>query len=106
MVVPIAPISGDSKLGVILPSDTLAGLANDGAVRIACLFIVAAGLRETGVMNWLVARVFGKPDSLRAAQHRLLWPTAIMSAFLNNTPLVAMLLPVTQDWAKRHSISI
>lgn len=72
MVVPLAPISGDSKLGVILPSDTLAGLANDGAVRIACLFIVAAGLRETGVMNWLVARVFGKPDSLRAAQHRLL----------------------------------
>jgi di/tricarboxylate transporter len=106
LVIPAGSTTGVSGLGVILPRDALAGLANDGVVTIGCLFIVAAGLRETGVMNWLVTHVFGKPKSLISAQHRLLWPTAIMSAFLNNTPLVAMLLPVTQDWAKRHSLSI
>ena len=106
VVIPVVPPGNSLQIGIIGPSDALAGLANDGVVTIACLFIVAAGLRETGIMNWLVDHVFGKPKSLLSAQNRLLWPTALMSGFLNNTPLVAMLLPVTQEWAKRYNLSI
>lgn len=105
LVCPV-PRDGGWQIGVIGTGDALAGLGNDGVVTIAALFLVAAGLRETGVMNWLVSRVFGTPSSLFSAQNRLLWPTAVLSAFLNNTPLVAMLLPVTQDWAKRHRLSL
>lgn len=106
MVFPLRAASGAWQFGIIGPADALGGLANDGVVTIAALFLVAAGLRETGVANWLVSRVFGTPTTLFSAQNRLLWPTAIMSAFLNNTPLVAMLLPVTQDWAKRHRLTL
>ncbi|MFT4581067.1 MAG: di/tricarboxylate transporter [Gammaproteobacteria bacterium] len=104
----VAPVlhDGTYHIGVIVAKDALAGLANDGVVTLACLFIVAAGLRETGVMNWLVNRFFGKPKSLLSAQVRLLIPTAVLSGFLNNTPLVAMLMPITQDWAKRNNLSI
>ncbi|MFT4562172.1 MAG: di/tricarboxylate transporter [Gammaproteobacteria bacterium] len=104
----VAPVvhDGTYHIGVIVAKDALAGLANDGVVTIACLFIVAAGLRETGVMNWLVDRFFGKPKTLLSAQVRLLIPSAVLSGFLNNTPLVAMLLPITQDWAKRNSFSL
>jgi di/tricarboxylate transporter len=105
-IVPVQRGDGSWQFGVIGASDALAGLANDGVVTIAALFLVAVGLRETGVVNSLVSRVFGKPATLLAAQNRLLWPTALLSGFLNNTPLVAMLLPVTQGWAKRHGLSI
>ena len=106
LIVPVRGTDSAWRFGVLETSDALAGLANDGVVTIAALFIVAAGLRETGVMDWIAGRVFGRPQSLFAAQNRLLWPTALLSGFLNNTPLVAMLLPATQDWAKRHGISI
>lgn len=105
-VCPVRGADGAWSVGIIAPADALGGLANDGVVTIAALFLVAAGLRETGVMNWLVANVFGKPASLFAAQNRLLWPTAVMSGFLNNTPLVAMLLPVVQEWARRHALPV
>ncbi|MDA0823227.1 MAG: SLC13 family permease [Proteobacteria bacterium] len=103
-VVPVVH-DGTYRIGVIVAKDALGGLANDGVVTIACMFIVAAGLRETGVMNWLADRFFGKPKSLVSAQVRLLIPTALLSGFLNNTPLVAMLMPITQDWAKRNNFS-
>ena len=106
LICPVQGTGGRWQIGVIDASDALAGLANDGVVTIAALFLVAVGLRETGVVNWLVATVFGKPDTLFSVQNRLLWPTALLSGFLNNTPLVAMLLPVTQDWAKRHGLSL
>lgn len=105
----VAPVKLDHsnwQLGVISIHDALAGLANEGVVTIAALFIVAAGLRETGAMELLTARVFGAPASERAAQHRIIWPTALLSGFFNNTPLVALLLPVTDDWARRYQVAI
>ena len=56
-------------------------------------------------MDWVVRRVLGRPKSTLAAQTRMMLPVAAMSAFLNNTPVVAMMLPIVQDWAKRIGIS-
>lgn len=91
--------------GVITPQEALSGLANDGMVTIGVLFIVAAGLRETGGMHRLAQRLLGRPGSIPAAQIRLMAPVAFLSAFMNNTPLVAMLLPVVSDWARQCRIS-
>ena len=99
----LAPLPGDGgtwRIGVLTAHDALAGLANEGVVTIAVLFIVVAGLTKTGGMNWLAQRLLGRPQSLAAAQARLMVPAAAMSAFLNNTPLVAMLLPVVGDWGR------
>jgi Na+/H+ antiporter NhaD/arsenite permease-like protein len=40
-----------------------------------------------------------------SAQFRLMLPVTAISAFLNNTPVVAMLIPVVEDWARRCAIS-
>lgn len=45
--------------------------------------------------------VLGAPQSPHAALLRLLIPVAVFSAFLNNTPIVAMLIPVVNTWAGR-----
>ncbi|MDJ0957018.1 MAG: SLC13 family permease, partial [Arenicellales bacterium] len=104
LVAPV-PIDGDWHLGVVSVPQALSGLANEGVVTIALLFGVAAGLRDTGAMQLAVNRALGAPRSLESAQRRLVWPTAICSAFLNNTPLVAMLLPVVDSWSKRCGLS-
>jgi di/tricarboxylate transporter len=92
--------------GVLSPQEALAGLANEGMVTVGVLYIVVTGLRETGGIAWLSQRVLGRPHSLRNAQLRLMLPVSALSAFLNNTPVVAMFIPAIQDWAKRHRLSV
>ncbi|KAF0101530.1 MAG: di-/tricarboxylate transporter [bacterium] len=36
----------------------------------------------------------------------VLTPVAALSAFLNNTPVVAMFIPAVQDWARRHNLAV
>jgi di/tricarboxylate transporter len=49
--------------------------------------------------------LLGRPRSVAHAQFRLMAPVAALSAFLNNTPVVAMFIPAVQDWAKRYGIA-
>jgi di/tricarboxylate transporter len=93
-------------LGVLTPAEALAGLSNEGMVTVGVLYVVAAGLRETGAMAWLVRGVLGRPKDLGRAQLRLMAPVAGMSAFLNNTPVVAMFLPAVNDWARKNRLPI
>ena len=78
---------------------------NEGLLTVGVLFIVAAGLTETGGMNLLTARLLGRPKTVPRAQVRLMLPVAFISAFLNNTPVVAMFVPVVNDWCKKAGIS-
>ncbi len=86
--------------GVLDVESALAGFSNPGLITVGVLFVVAAGLRQTGALAYFVRRALGRPKSVRSAQARLATPVMVGSAFLNNTPLVAMLLPVIQDWCR------
>lgn len=91
----------------ILPLDrAIAGFANEGMLTVGTLFVVAAGVRETGGLDALLRRVLGRPGSLASAQARLMLPVSAVSAFLNNTPIVAMMVPVVSDWARRSRLSL
>lgn len=90
----------------LLPAEqALRGFANPGLLSVAALYVVAAGLRDTGAIDQLVRRLFGHPRSVRSAQARLLLPVAALSAFVANTPIVAGLLPAVRSWARNHGIS-
>lgn len=106
LVVPVRTPAGDSRTGVLDLHDALIGLANEGVVTIAALFIVAAGVRDSGALHFLTKPLLGPPTSERTAQHRIVWPAAFLSMFFNNTPLVALLLPVVDDWARRYGVSV
>ena len=79
---------------------SLAGFANSGVLTIGALFMVAAGMYSTGAITLLSERFIGRPKSMLAAQLKILGPVTIGSAFLNNTPLVAMMIPVIRDLCK------
>ena len=105
MVFP-APSDGGWHFGILPARDAVAGFANAGVITLAALFIVAAGLKDTGVLQYVSQQLLGRPRSAFSAQNRLVWPAALVSAFMNNTPVVAMLLPAVDDWARRHRLSL
>lgn len=92
--------------GILTPQEALSGLANEGMVTVAVLYAVVAGVRDTGGLEWVVQWLLGRPRTERAAQARLMGQAAGLSAFLNNTPVVALLVPAVQDWAKRNRLSV
>ena len=91
--------------GIIGPTQAFAGFANEGLLTVAFLYVVVAGLRNSGVVSMLTARVLGKPSSEVNAQVRVILPVAGLSAFMNNTPLVAVYLPMLDGFARRFGIA-
>jgi di/tricarboxylate transporter len=81
------------------------GFANPGLIAVAALFVVAAGLQHTGAVSAPARWLFGRGKRLWIGQLRIMLPTAAASAFINNTPVVAALLPAVLDWGKRHNVS-
>ncbi|MDH3200626.1 MAG: SLC13 family permease [Myxococcales bacterium] len=92
--------------GVLEPAEAFIGFSNPAVVTIAALFIVAAGVKETGGLDLAARVVLGRPRSLAGAQLRMMFPAAALSAFLNNTPVVAMFVPLVTSWARRCQFSV
>lgn len=92
--------------GVITPTEALAGFSNEGMLTVAVLYVVVTGLTETGAVSWIIQPLLGHPRSPSQARLRLMVPVAALSAFLNNTPVVAVFIPAVQDWAKRHRLEL
>lgn len=87
--------------GVLQPSEAFSGFANEGMLTVAFLYVVARGLSNTGAAEWVATNMLGKPKSLGLAQLRLMAPVAVMSSVVNNTPVVALMIPAVMGWAKR-----
>ena len=79
----------------------LKGFRNPGMLTVGVLFMVAAGMYATGAITMIMDKVIGQPKKLVPAKLKILPPIAVGSAFLNNTPLVAMMIPVIQDLSRR-----
>lgn len=92
-------------LGILEPKDALAGFSNEGMATVGIMYIIVAGLEATGGIAWISRYLFGKPKGVLEAQLRMMVPVAALSAFMNNTPLVAMMIPAVTDWARRFKIS-
>ncbi len=98
----VASLTGTERL--VSPDEAVAGFGNSGLDTVGLLFVVVAGLVHTGALPMITEPLLGRPRRLITAQVRLLLPVAGLSAFLNNTPVVAMFLPVVHDLAKRSRL--
>ncbi|UDL03843.1 SLC13 family permease [Marinobacter sp. CA1] len=90
--------------GVLTPEQALVGFSNPGVITVAALYVVAAGLKETGAVQWIARHLLGHPPTQRSALLRLVLPTGLLSGFMNNTAVVAMFIPAVQGWAQRLGI--
>ncbi len=92
--------------GVLDAKDALAGFSNQGMLTVGVLYVVVTGLTETGAVGWIGQGLLGRPRDETWARLRLMAPVAGLSAFLNNTPVVAIFIPAVQDWAKRNRLEL
>ncbi|MBN2448368.1 MAG: SLC13 family permease [Phycisphaerae bacterium] len=91
--------------GIITPDEMFSGFSNQGMLTVGALFVVSAALRETGALDRLGRLMLGKVHSERHALLVLAPQVAGLSAFLNNTAVVAMLVNVVGDWCRKNRIS-
>jgi di/tricarboxylate transporter len=89
---------------IVSIKDGLAGFSNSGIMTVMVLFVVAEGISRTGALDYYMGKILGKPKTIAGAQLRLMLPIGIVSAFLNNTPIVAVMIPLTLRWAKNTGL--
>jgi di/tricarboxylate transporter len=92
-------------LDVLDPETALAGFGSQGLVTVGALYVVVTGLQETGGLNVISRHLLGKADKVKLARAKALVPVSALSAFLNNTPVVALMIPVMTEWCRRHKLS-
>lgn len=86
--------------------EALSGFANEGLLTVLLLFIVAQGISKTGALDWYMGKLLGRPTTTAGAQLKLMGPIALVSAFLNNTPVVVVMIPIVQKWAKNIHVPV
>ena len=94
-----------SASGILNANDALSGFSNSGLITVAGMFVVAAGMHASGAIDLLVNNLLGRPETSRAALNRMFWPVAFLSSFLNNTPVVATMIPAIYSWSRKIGIS-
>lgn len=85
--------------GVVDPKRALSGFSQPAVATIAVLLIVAGAVRDTGALKLVAGTILGRSKNKLVVLLRLVIPTAFMSAFLNNTPIVAMFIPMVRAHA-------
>lgn len=86
---------------VLSPREILNGFANEQVAVIIMLLLLGDIYRRSSVLDILFDRVFNKAKSTRNFNARMMFLVAPLSAFLNNTPLVALLMPYVHSRARK-----
>ena len=93
-------------LGLVTPEEGIAGFSNSATVTVMAMFVLSAGITRTGVIQVIRDRLLvwgGKnPHQQVFVLGALVGP---ISAFINNTAVVAIFLPIVEDWCKKQKIS-
>lgn len=88
---------------VITVKEAFSGFSNEGMLTIALLFVVAGALYNTGAISQINRLIFGKNRlSITRILARVLFPISAISAFMNNTPVVAMFIPAVRSWTEKN----
>ena len=93
-------------LGLVTPDEGIAGFGNSATITVMAMFILSAGITRTGVIQVfrdLLLKWGGKSISRQILVMGLL--VGPISGFINNTAVVAIFLPIVEDWCKKRGVS-
>ncbi len=91
--------------GIISPKEALTGFSNDQVAVIFVLLVISEIIQKTGTLDVLLNRVFSQRLGYRSFLTRMTFSVGGASAFVNNTPVVAILMPYVYAWSRRKGIS-
>jgi di/tricarboxylate transporter len=91
---------------VITPEEAIEGFSNSATMTVAFMFVISAALFKTGALQYLtfrLAKLFER--NFTAGMLIMMLFVALVSALINNTPIVAIFIPVLIQIAKKIQIS-
>ena len=91
--------------GILTPKQALEGFANEQIAVIVMLLILGNLLYKTRVVGSLFNKLFSREDTPNAFRFKMMAGIGVSSAFLNNTPLVAMFMPHVHAWTRDNGYS-
>lgn len=92
--------------GVLNADELLMGFSNRGVITIGLLFLVSEGVKRTGIVSNILRPLFPQKSSeANLLKVKLLPCVALISSFVNNTPVVIMVAPIIKNWAKKLKVS-
>src|SRR6056297_424511 len=89
---------------IISVQQALVGFSNEGMLTVAALYVVAIGMKETGAIQYVIKKLLGNPKEMWQTQARIISPVMVMSALLNNTPIVASFIPALEEWTRKFRV--
>ncbi len=91
--------------GILTPAEILSGFGNEQIAVIIMLLLLGDAIRQTSVVEIFFEKIFPRTAGNKGFLLRMsLWISGF-SSFLNNTPLVAVMMPYVHQWSARHNIS-
>ena len=90
--------------GILSPAEILSGMANEQIAVIILLLLLGEIIRKTDMIDSLFDRVFRTTSTYRGFMSKMIVVVAGFSAFLNNTPLVAIMMPYVHRWSRQNKI--
>ncbi len=91
--------------GIINTRELLHGFSNENIIVIFLLLTISEIVKKTAVVDNSVSKLLNQNLKYPWFLARMSTTVALFSAFVNNTPLVAFLMPYAQDWAKKNNMS-
>ncbi|MGV8080891.1 MAG: SLC13 family permease [Syntrophales bacterium] len=92
--------------GIVTPAEGLSGFSNTATVTVAAMFILSAALTKTGAVNFLgdlTSRIFR--FNFWVGLVGTMMTVGVVSAFINNTPVVAVFIPILLGLSAANKIS-
>ncbi len=101
LLIGILPVADQVEDGVILERGIFSVFSNGAPITIACMFVLSAGLERTGAIA-AIGRFFSRIAGKSEIRVLLVMMTmvAVLSAFVNNTPIVVVFLPIVLAHAR------
>ncbi|HBL10958.1 MAG TPA: SLC13 family permease [Cyanobacteria bacterium UBA11162] len=94
-------------LGLVTPDEGISGFSNSATITVMAMFILSEGIGRTGVIqivrDLLMQWGGNKPSQQIFVMGGIVGP---ITAFINNTAVVAVFLPIVEDWCKKQNISV
>lgn len=101
VVIAIAATLVTMVLGFLPPRELVGVFSNSAPITIAAMFVLSGALLRTGALeeisSWVIRRTLRKP---RLAVAEVGGGTLLASAFMNNTPVVIIMIPIVQRLAR------
>ena len=93
--------------GLVTPEEGISGFGNTATVTVMAMFILSAGVTRTGAIQ-VVRDLLMKWGGKTISQKIFLMGVIVgpISAFINNTAVVAIFIPIVEEWSEKQGVSV